>query len=51
MGHDLRAVLKDAMKTSVIEVRDVLAVLSTQQVEKRMGEEPGVASHVGRHGP
>ena len=32
------------MKTSVIEVRDVLSVLSAQQVEKRMGEVPGVAS-------
>ena len=32
------------MKTSVIEIRDVLSVLSAQQVEMRMGEVPGVAS-------
>ena len=32
------------MKTSVIEIRDVLSVLSAQQVEKRMAEVPGVAS-------
>ena len=32
------------MKTSVIEVRDVLSVLTAQQVEKRMGAVPGVAS-------
>ena len=32
------------MKTSVIEIRDVLSVLSAQQVEKRMADVPGVAS-------
>ena len=32
------------MKTSVIEIRDVLSVLSAQQIEKRMSDVPGVAS-------
>ena len=32
------------MKTSVIEVRDMLSVLSTLGVEKRIGEVPGVES-------
>ena len=32
------------MKTSVIEVRDMLSVLSVQGVEKRIGEVPGVDS-------
>ena len=32
------------MKTSVIEVRDMLSVLSTLGVEKRIGEVSGVES-------
>jgi copper chaperone CopZ len=32
------------MKTSVIEVRDMLSVLSVSGVEKRIGEVPGVES-------
>jgi Cu2+-exporting ATPase len=32
------------MKTSVIEVRDMLSVLSVDGVEKRIGEVPGVES-------
>jgi Cu2+-exporting ATPase len=32
------------MKTSVIEVRDMLSVLSVLGVEKRIGEVPGVES-------
>lgn len=32
------------MKTSVMEVRDMLSVLSVQQVEERLGEVPGVES-------
>ena len=32
------------MKTSVIEVRDMLSVLSVVGVEKRIGEVPGVES-------
>ena len=32
------------MKTSVIEVHDMLSVLSVQGVEKRIGEVPGVES-------
>jgi Cu2+-exporting ATPase len=32
------------MKTSVIEVRDMLSVLTVDEVEKRIGEVPGVAS-------
>jgi len=32
------------MKTSVIEVRDMLSVLSVDAVEKRIGEVPGVES-------
>ena len=32
------------MKTSVIEVRDMLSVLSVQEVEERIGEVPGVES-------
>jgi len=32
------------MKTSVIEVRDMLSALSTQAVEKRIGKVPGVES-------
>ena len=32
------------MKTSLIEVQDVLSVLSVQGVEERIGEVPGVES-------
>src|SRR5665647_2938699 len=32
------------MKTSVIEVHDMLSVLSVDEVEKRIGAVPGVAS-------
>ena len=32
------------MKTSVIEVHDMLSVLSVDEVEKRIGEVPGVES-------
>ena len=32
------------MKTSVIEVRDMLSVLTVDEVEKRIGKVPGVAS-------
>ena len=32
------------MKTSVIEVRDMLSVLTVDEVEKRFGEVPGVES-------
>jgi copper chaperone CopZ len=32
------------MKTSVIEVRDMLSVLGVDEVEKRIGEVPGVQS-------
>jgi copper chaperone CopZ len=32
------------MKTSVIEVRDMLSVLTVDEVEKRLGEVPGVES-------
>ncbi|MDO8502007.1 MAG: heavy-metal-associated domain-containing protein [Gemmatimonadaceae bacterium] len=32
------------MKTSVIEVHDMLSVLSVDEVEKRLGEVPGVES-------
>ena len=32
------------MKTSVIEVRDMLSVLTVDEVEKRIGEVPGVES-------
>ncbi len=32
------------MKTSVIEVRDMLSVLSVDEAEKRIGEVPGVGS-------
>ncbi len=32
------------MKTSVMEVRDMLSVLSVDEVEKRIGEVPGVES-------
>src|SRR5659263_54093 len=32
------------MKTSIIEVRDMLSVLTVDEVEKRIGEVPGVAS-------
>ena len=32
------------MKTSVIEVRDMLSVLTVDEVEKRIGNVPGVAS-------
>ena len=32
------------MKTSVIEVRDMLSVLSVLRVEERIGEVPGVES-------
>jgi Cu2+-exporting ATPase len=32
------------MKTSVLEVRDMLSVLSVEELEKRIGEVPGVAS-------
>jgi len=36
--------LKSAMKTSVIEVRDMLSVLTVDEVEKRIRNVPGVAS-------
>ena len=32
------------MKTSVIEVHDMLSVFSVEEVEKRIGEVPGVES-------
>ena len=32
------------MKTSVIEVHDMLSVLAVEEVEERIGEVPGVAS-------
>jgi len=32
------------MKTSVMEVRDMLSVLSVDEVERRIGEVPGVES-------
>ena len=32
------------MKTSVMEVHDMLSVLSVDEVEKRIGEVPGVES-------
>ncbi|MDZ4745742.1 MAG: hypothetical protein SGJ05_07040 [bacterium] len=32
------------MKTSVIEVHDMLTVFSLEEVEKRIGEVPGVKS-------
>ena len=32
------------MKTSVIEVRDMLSILSVDEVEKRISEVPGVES-------
>jgi len=32
------------MKTSVIEVHDMLSILSVDEVEKRIGEVPGVES-------
>ena len=32
------------MKTSVIDVRDMLSVLTVDEVEKRIGKVPGVAS-------
>ena len=32
------------MKTSIIEMRDLLAVLTVDEVEKRFGDVPGVAS-------
>ena len=37
------------MKTSVIEVRDMLSVLSVDEVEKRIGEVPGVESVTVNH--
>ena len=37
------------MKTSVIEVRDMLSVLSVLGVEKRIGEVPGVESVTVNH--
>ncbi len=37
------------MKTSVIEVRDMLSVLSVSGVEKRIGEVPGVKSVTVNH--
>jgi len=37
------------MKTSVIDVRDMLSVLSVQGVEKRIGEVPGVESVTVNH--
>jgi len=41
---DVRPERGDAMKTSVIEVRDMLSVLSVTGVEKRIGDVPGVES-------
>ena len=32
------------MKTSTLQVQDMLSVLSVDEVEKRIGEVPGVAS-------
>jgi copper chaperone CopZ len=37
------------MKTSVIEVRDMLSVLSVDEVERRIGEVPGVESATVNH--
>lgn len=37
------------MKTSVIEVHDMLSVLSVDEVERRIGEVPGVASVTVNH--
>jgi copper chaperone CopZ len=37
------------MKTSVIEVHDMLSVLAVDEVEKRIGEVPGVASATVNH--
>ena len=37
------------MKTSVIDVRDMLSVLSVQGVEERIGEVPGVESVTVNH--
>jgi Cu2+-exporting ATPase len=37
------------MKTSVIEVHDMLSVLSVDEVEKRIGEVPGVESVTVNH--
>jgi len=37
------------MKTSVIEVHDMLSVFSVDEVEKRIGEVPGVASVTVNH--
>jgi len=37
------------MKTSVIDVRDMLSVLSVQGVEVRIGEVPGVESVTVNH--
>jgi len=39
------------MKTSVIEVRDMLSVLSVLDVEKRIGDVPGVENVTVNHGP
>ncbi len=50
MAGDLRRHIKDeanqgyTMKTSVIKVHDMLSVLSLDEVEKRIGEVPGVES-------
>jgi copper chaperone CopZ len=40
----MKTIEGDTMKTSVIEVHDMLSVLSVDEVEKRIGEVPGVAS-------
>ena len=40
----LGAVRRRAMKTSVIEMRDLLAVLTVDEVEKRIGKVPGIES-------
>src|SRR3990170_6500373 len=37
------------MKTSVIDVRDMFSVLSVDEVEKRIGEVPGVESVTVNH--
>lgn len=39
-----RVEIENIMKTSVIEIHDMLSVLSVDEVEKRIGEVPGVGS-------
>jgi Cu2+-exporting ATPase len=40
----MKTIQGGVMKTSVIEVRDMLSVLTVDEVEKRIGEVPGVES-------